>query len=143
MYNVNMEDLLAELQNGADPANLADQFTTALNDALARQKEEKEKDAKIAGKREDMRNLLAAMHTYMINNIEDAELRADLDKMMRESSEDDQELDRMCKSIDSLLAFMVGLKNMENAFGKPDAPKAKITISDDADKVIADWLKMI
>ena len=143
MYNVNMEDLLAELQNGADPASLADQFTTALNDALARQKEEKEKDAKIAGKHEDMRNLLAAMHTYMINNIEDAELRADLDKMMRESSEDDQELDRMCKSIDSLLVFMVGLKNMENVFGKPDAPKAKITISDDADKVIADWLKMI
>ena len=143
MYNVNMEDLLAELQNGADPANLADQFTTALNDALARQKEMDDEYNKLEGKREDMRSLLMAMHNYMMNHTEDAESRAVLDKMMRESSEDDQELDRMCKSIDSLLAFMVGLKNMENAFGKPNAPKAKITISDNADKVIADWLKMI
>ena len=143
MYNVNMEDLLAELQNGADPANLADQFTTALNDALARQKEMDDEYNKLEGKREDMRSLLMAMHNYMMNHTEDEVVRQELDEMMHLSFTNNEELDKMCKSIDSLLAFMVGLKNMENVFGKPDAPKAKITISDNADKVIADWLKMI
>ena len=138
-----MEDLLAELQNGADPANLADQFTTALNDALARQKEMDEEYNKLEGKREDMRCLLMALHNYMMNHTKDEALRQELDEMMHLSFTNNEELDKMCKSIDSLLAFMVGLKNMENVFGKPEAPKAKITISDDADSVIADWLKGI
>ena len=143
MYNVNMEDLLADLQNGADPASLADQFTTALNDALARQKEMDDEYNKLEGKREDMRSLLMAMHNYMMNHTEDEVVRQELDEMMHLSFTNNEELDKMCKSIDSLLAFMVGLKNMENVFGKSNAPKAKITITDSADKVIADWLKMI
>lgn len=139
MYNVN--DLLAEIQAGANPEDLANAFANALNSAIEADKKQKEADlaAKAAAQKEaDLNKYAADMATAMLNYIKaaDPEAAAMLeDDDLADITEIRRMLDASIKSV--RLALDLADK-FSSSLSTPD-PKAKKS-SDDA---ISDFLRSI
>lgn len=109
------EDILARLQAGATIDELAQEFTDALNDAKALQEEEAKKaEAEARAKsarRTAMQNLIDALGVY-IDFTDNQEYKDYFDDKILEIQEDEEQLDKMCDSVDQILEFAVSLDNM-------------------------------
>lgn len=75
---INQNDILAALQNGQDPQDIAQAFTDALNDAIKAHAEDQKQTKLTAQKLEDAGNLLTAandfLHTYYPDIVEHIDL---------------------------------------------------------------------
>lgn len=140
------EDILSRLQAGETIDSLAQEFTEALNTAKALQEEEVKKaeaEALVAcQRREAMSAIVAAMGNYVENfgTQEQKDYFADY-------YPSNEELDKLCDSIDSMLELAMALERMAKLTfplqkltpcGKPVEKKKREVIS--ADKAIADFL---
>lgn len=75
---INQNDILAALQNGQDPQDIAQAFTSALNGAIKAHAEDQKQTKLTAQKLEDAGNLLTAandfLHTYYPDIVEHIDL---------------------------------------------------------------------
>lgn len=75
---INQNDILAALQNGQDPQDIAKAFTDALNGAIKAHAEDQKQTKLTAQKLEDADNLLKAandfLHTYYPDIVEHIDL---------------------------------------------------------------------
>ena len=146
------EDILSRLQAGATIDELAQEFTDALNDAKALQEEEAKKaEAEARAKsarRTAMKNLIDALGVY-IDFTDNQEYKEYFDDKIFEIQEDEEQLDKMCDSIDQILEFAVSLDSMvkltfplQEEESEEEAPvdEKKMRCSD---RALADFLTMM
>jgi hypothetical protein len=122
MYNIN--EILAELQNGVSPETIAEKFTTNLNEAIAQNKaaEEAKRQEELAkrireDKCADMTDILDRIFNYLDRYFPSHGIGAP-------DPEDIEYLvDSLDESLPSLLELVTQLKDIETAF--KTTPEAK------------------
>ena len=134
------EDILARLQNGETTDAIAAEMAAALNEAEAEKKaldaekvaKEKEKTRILEAKRAAVDNMLDAVCDYLVASGE-GDLITDIK---------DIETDKVIEMLDDSIKIAKSLEKLKNLEFPMKLPKAKITVaSDDADKVISEFLK--
>jgi hypothetical protein len=122
MYNIN--EILAELQNGVSPETIAEKFTTNLNEAIAQAKaaeeaeRQKQEAVKVrARKIDDMKCIVTTVLDYLDEYFPSHGIGAP-------DPEDIEYLvDSLDESLPSLLELVTQLKDIETAF--KTTPEAK------------------
>ena len=79
---INQNDILAALQNGQDPQDIAQAFTDALNGAIKAHAEDQKQTKLAAQKLEDADNLLKAANDFLHNYYPDIVDHVDLSDVL-------------------------------------------------------------
>ena len=106
MYNV--DNLLAQLKNGESADSIAKSFSDALNEAIALQKEEKEKENIKTKKIEQMANIIQLTIDFINEFYPEVAERLDVNSWAVDKSlieETINEMDKIVAEADSLLAL--------------------------------------
>ena len=107
MYSV--DNLLAQLKNGESADSIAKSFSDALNEAIALQKEEQEKDSIKVKKTEKMTNIMQLVIDFISEFYPEVAKNIDINSWTVDKSlveETINEMDKLVAEANSLLALL-------------------------------------
>ena len=107
MYSV--DNLLAQLKNGESADSIAKSFSDALNEAIALQKEEQEKDSIKVKKTEKMTNIMQLVIDFISEFYPEVAKNIDINSWTVDESlvkETINEMDKLVAEANSLLALL-------------------------------------
>lgn len=114
MYNT--KDILTLLEQGKTIEEIGEQFAATLNEAkTAYETLQKEKEVEVKraqNRREDMRDLLASFALYCEEYIQDEEYLELVKKNLAEMEEDDETVDKLCDSLESIVEIAKSMEKM-------------------------------